>query len=49
MVLVAVAISNVTETVCFSCMRLNDNGSGLKLIEFVVLVSFFIWVLVFGE
>ena len=36
------AISNVAETVCFYCMRVNDNGNGLESVEFVVLVNFFI-------
>ena len=45
----AVAINNVTETVFLSCMGVNDSGNGLEFIGFVVLVSFFIWVLVFGE
>ena len=42
MVFVAVAISNVVEIVCFSCLRVNDNGNGLEFVEFVVLVNFFI-------
>ena len=42
MVFVAVAISNVAESVCFSCMRVNDNGNGLEFVEFVVHVNFFI-------
>ena len=40
MTFLAVAIYNVTETVFFSCMRVNDNGKGLEFIAFVVLVSF---------
>ena len=43
MVFVAVAISNVAESVFFSCMRVNDNGNEKnKFVEFVVLVNFFI-------
>ena len=40
MTFLAVAINNVTETVFFSSMRVNDNGNGLEVIEFVVLLSF---------
>ena len=40
MTFLAVAIDIVTETVFFSCMRVNDNGNGLEFTEFVVLVSF---------
>ena len=36
----AMAIKNVTETISFSCIRVNDNGNGLEFIEFIVLVSF---------
>ena len=40
MTFLAVAIFNVTETVFFSCMRVNDIGNGIEFIEFLVLVSF---------
>ena len=43
MTFLAVAINNVTETVFFSCMRVNDNGNEKnKFVEFVVHVYFFI-------